>query len=152
MIFPFPRMRATIGDKTGFVLFRYSKRCVRGERNVKSDLASTFDVRHEQRERQRERASPYERPLLTGRVPLPGTICSTRRSEKKRRTAWRMRPKGGEGRKRETLNARHGVKRFFLGTRRSRSMHWNATTSCFHYSISGSRKDERSRAKVILCR
>lgn len=58
MIFPFPRMRATIGDKTGFVLFRYSKRCVRGERNVKSDLASTFDVRHEQRERQREREPP----------------------------------------------------------------------------------------------
>lgn len=75
---------------------------------------STYDTRREtdrQTEKERQSASPYERPLLTDRVPLPGTICSTRRSEKKRRTARRMRPREGEERKRERLSARHGVKR-----------------------------------------
>lgn len=74
---------------------------------------STYDTRRERQtaEKERQSASPYERPLLTDRVPLPGTICSTRRSEKKRRTVRRMRPREGEERKRERLSARHGVKR-----------------------------------------
>lgn len=110
MIFPFPQLSRIKRDSC-----YSSKRCVRGGNETNSDLASTFDVRHEERDRQTEKerqsASPYERPLLTDRVPLPGTICSTRRSEKKRRTARRMRPREGEERKRERLSARHGVKR-----------------------------------------
>lgn len=86
-----------VETKQTVILYVDFRRTARGERQTA--------------EKERQSASPYERPLLTDRVPLPGTICSTRRSEKKRRTARRMRPREGEERKRERLSARHGVKR-----------------------------------------